>query len=165
MAWLTPEQVDMQYMWPRGRAAKLANSGALPGYRLPDGTLAFKLAELEALVRRWSEEGKAIVPPVPPAESAGSAEELTGQGMAKNQTGALPQGERVMDYRIEFADGSLDVYSAQSAAHAKKQARADFGQPVRRVVALDLDEDEADENGDDDDDHEDEEEEDDGEEA
>jgi hypothetical protein len=44
--WLIPQQVDLMYQWPRGRAARLARAGKLPGHQLPDGSIRFKSDEL-----------------------------------------------------------------------------------------------------------------------
>ena len=49
---LWPEDVDKRFNWPPGRARKLALKGKLPFYRLPDGSIRFKLKEVEALVTR-----------------------------------------------------------------------------------------------------------------
>ena len=38
---LTPEEVDRFFRYPRGRAARLAKAGKLPGVFLPDGELRF----------------------------------------------------------------------------------------------------------------------------
>ena len=45
-----PEQIDRVLNWPLGTAARLARRGKLPHYRLPDGSLRFDRAEVEALV-------------------------------------------------------------------------------------------------------------------
>jgi hypothetical protein len=47
-----PEEVDQRLTWPLGTATRLARRRRLPHYVLPDGSLRFRLAEVEALVRR-----------------------------------------------------------------------------------------------------------------
>jgi hypothetical protein len=47
-----PEDIDKHFNWQPGTAARLARRQKLPHYRLPDGSIRFKLDELEALVKR-----------------------------------------------------------------------------------------------------------------
>jgi hypothetical protein len=47
-----PDDVDNHLNWPTGTAAKLARRGKLPHYRLPDGSIRFKIEEIHALVER-----------------------------------------------------------------------------------------------------------------
>lgn len=44
--------IDKRFDWPLGRAERLARRKRLPHVVLPDGTIRFDLAEVEALLRR-----------------------------------------------------------------------------------------------------------------
>ena len=50
---IRPNEVDKIFLWPAGRAQRLARRGRLPHVVLPDGkTIRFDRAEVEALVKR-----------------------------------------------------------------------------------------------------------------
>jgi hypothetical protein len=49
---LYPEDVDVRLNWPLGRAERLARRGRLPYVVLPDGSIRFEWAEIEALLVR-----------------------------------------------------------------------------------------------------------------
>lgn len=53
MTLVTPEEIDVAFAWPIGKAERLARRGLLPHYRLPDGvqTIRFDRAEVDALIR------------------------------------------------------------------------------------------------------------------
>lgn len=51
-AFETPGKVDEALGWPFGRSERLANQGRLPHYRLPDGSVRFRLEEVLAATRR-----------------------------------------------------------------------------------------------------------------
>ena len=48
---ITPATVDKIYLWPAGRAQRLAKRGKLPCYILPDGAVRFRLSEIQAMVK------------------------------------------------------------------------------------------------------------------
>ncbi len=47
----TPNEVDEAMGWPFGRSEQLARRGFVPHYRLPDGSIRFRLKEVLAAVR------------------------------------------------------------------------------------------------------------------
>ena len=47
----TGRDVDRLLTWPAGRAERLARRKKLPHYRLPDGAVRFRLAEILPLVK------------------------------------------------------------------------------------------------------------------
>jgi len=52
MTYITPEEVDVEFGWPLGKAERLARRGVLPHYVLPDGkTIRFARDEVESLVQ------------------------------------------------------------------------------------------------------------------
>jgi len=68
---LHPEEVDQRLGWPLGRAARLARQGKLPHVLLPDDSVRFEWAEIEALIRHVRPIGEhapalACVPPCQP---------------------------------------------------------------------------------------------------
>lgn len=60
---LYPDEIDARLNWPPGRTARLARRRKLPHYRLPDGSVRLRWAEVEPLVRQ-------VTPPIttPPGE-------------------------------------------------------------------------------------------------
>jgi hypothetical protein len=49
---IDPEDIDRHFNWTVGTATRLARRGRLPHYVLPDGSIRFKLEEVEAMVKR-----------------------------------------------------------------------------------------------------------------
>ncbi len=47
-----PEVVDRHFAWSPGRALRLARRGKLPHHLLPDGSIRFRIADVEAQVVR-----------------------------------------------------------------------------------------------------------------
>lgn len=47
-----PEDIDQRLGWSLGTAVRLARRRQLPHYVLPDGSIRFKLKEIEELIRR-----------------------------------------------------------------------------------------------------------------
>ena len=47
----TPGKVDEALGWPFGRSERLAKLGRLPHYRLPDGSVRFRLDEILAVTK------------------------------------------------------------------------------------------------------------------
>jgi hypothetical protein len=62
---LYPDDIDARLNWPPGRAARLARRRKLPHYRLPDGSIRLRWAEVEPLVRVVSPQSP------PPTEGVG----------------------------------------------------------------------------------------------
>jgi hypothetical protein len=62
----SPELIDERFGWSIGTAKRLARKGRLPHYLLPDGTVAFLLAEVEALVQRRPMPGDTSTPTTGP---------------------------------------------------------------------------------------------------
>ncbi len=54
--WLNNWQVAEMFGWPFSRVKRLVKAGKLPAYQLPDGTLAFKKVELNALIKPYRAE-------------------------------------------------------------------------------------------------------------
>jgi hypothetical protein len=48
---LYPDDIDSRLNWPPGRTSRLARSGKLPHYVLPDGSIRFHWEEVAALLR------------------------------------------------------------------------------------------------------------------
>jgi hypothetical protein len=53
------EQIDSCLNWPLGTAARLARRRQIPHYLLPDGSVRFRLKEIEALVRHVPAQDRA----------------------------------------------------------------------------------------------------------
>jgi hypothetical protein len=47
-----PEDVDRHFAWSPGRALRLARRGKLPHHVLPDGSIRFRIKDVEAQVER-----------------------------------------------------------------------------------------------------------------
>jgi hypothetical protein len=45
-----PHDVDVRMGWPPGTARRLAKRGTLPHYRLPDGSIRLRWAEVSKLI-------------------------------------------------------------------------------------------------------------------
>lgn len=48
---LYPDDIDARLNWPPGRTSRLARSGKLPHYLLPDGSIRLRWEEIAPLVR------------------------------------------------------------------------------------------------------------------
>ena len=59
----TPGELDEAMGWPFGRAERLARADRIPHYRLPDGSIRFRIEEVLALTRH--------VPPLPRCSKCG----------------------------------------------------------------------------------------------
>jgi hypothetical protein len=51
---LYPDDIDSRLNWPPGRASRLARTGKLPHYILPDGSIRLRWEEISPLVHRVS---------------------------------------------------------------------------------------------------------------
>jgi hypothetical protein len=60
--YIDPEEIDSRLGWPLGTARRLARRGKLPHYLLPDESLRFVWAEVEAMIRRRGLPGGADMP-------------------------------------------------------------------------------------------------------
>jgi hypothetical protein len=49
--YLYPDDIDRRLNWPPGRTSRLARSGKLPHYVLPDGSIRLHWSEIELLVQ------------------------------------------------------------------------------------------------------------------
>ena len=49
---LYPDDIDAMLNWPPGRTSRLARSGGLPHYVLPDGSIRLRWGDVSPLVRR-----------------------------------------------------------------------------------------------------------------
>ncbi len=61
---LHPDEIDKRLNWPLGRAERLARRKRLPHILLPDGSIRFTWAEIEALLVRVPANGAADGGPV-----------------------------------------------------------------------------------------------------
>lgn len=66
---LTPEEIDRLFRYPRGRAVKLARGGMLPAVFLPDGEVRFEREAIAAALRGMT-RGPASVAALPGTEGA-----------------------------------------------------------------------------------------------
>ena len=57
---LYPDDIDSRLNWPPGRTSRLARSGKLPHYVLPDGSIRLRWDEVTPLVQHVPIEGKAV---------------------------------------------------------------------------------------------------------
>ncbi len=69
-AFSTPNEVDETMSWPFGRAERLARRGFIPHYRLPDGSIRFRMEEVLATATK--------VRPLPRCISCGTVLERPG---------------------------------------------------------------------------------------
>ena len=46
-----PDEVDFRLNWPPGRTTRLARLGRIPHYRLPDGSIRVRWAEINSLIK------------------------------------------------------------------------------------------------------------------
>ena len=46
-----PDEIDLRLNWPPGRTSRLARTGKLPHYILPDGSIRLRWDEIELLVQ------------------------------------------------------------------------------------------------------------------
>ena len=49
---LYPDDIDARLNWPPGRTSRLARTGKLPHYILPDGSIRLRWDEIAPLVQR-----------------------------------------------------------------------------------------------------------------
>ena len=49
---LYPDDIDSRLNWPPGRTSRLARTGKLPHYVLPDGSIRLRWEEIAPLVQR-----------------------------------------------------------------------------------------------------------------
>ena len=47
-----PDDIDRHLNWHPGTAERLARRGRLPHYKLPDGSIRFRVEEIQPLIRR-----------------------------------------------------------------------------------------------------------------
>ena len=55
---LYPEDIDSRLNWPPGRASRLARSGRLPHYLLPEGAIRLRWVEIVPLVQHIPNTGR-----------------------------------------------------------------------------------------------------------